>query len=85
MIVGLFTGLLTLPFAPVRGVIWIGERVLEQANSELNSPAAIYQQLEEVDQARASGRLSEQASAEAEAQLMAQLLRAYRRAGPAGS
>jgi hypothetical protein len=81
----LFTGLLTLPLAPVRGVIWIAERVLEQANSELNSPAAIYQQLEEIEEARASGQLSEQESAKAEAELVARLMRVSPRGDPAGN
>jgi hypothetical protein len=67
----------------VRGVIWIAERVLEQANSELNSPAAIYRQLEEVEEARASGQLSEQESAAAEAELVARLMRVNPRGGPA--
>jgi hypothetical protein len=82
---GLFTGLLTLPLAPVRGVVWLAERVLDQANSELYSPAAIYRRLEEIDEARASGELSAQESAEAEAQLVAQLMRAHGHGGPAGT
>jgi hypothetical protein len=49
---GLLTGLLTLPLAPVRGTIWIAERLLEEAERELNDPAAIEQQL--VDAERAS-------------------------------
>ena len=32
---GLITGLLTLPLAPVRGTAWIAERLLEQAEREL--------------------------------------------------
>ncbi len=80
---GLFTGLLTLPLAPVRGVIWLGERLLEQAYSELNNPETIYRRLEEIEEARASGELSAQESAAAEAALMAQLMRAYGRRGSA--
>jgi hypothetical protein len=85
--VGLFTGLLTLPFAPVRGVIWIGERLLDQAYRELDDPETIYQRLEEIDRARASGELSARDSADAEAELMARLMRAHGRGhaeGPAG-
>ena len=48
---GLITGLFMLPLAPVRGVIWLGERVLDQAECELNSPETIYQRLEEIDEA----------------------------------
>jgi Gas vesicle protein G len=32
---GLFTGLLTLPLAPVRGVVWIAEQVTEELEREL--------------------------------------------------
>jgi Gas vesicle protein G len=81
--VGLFTGLFTLPFAPVRGVIWLGERLLDQAYSELNDPQTIYRQLEEIEESRASGELSAQDSADAEAELVARLMRAYGRGGPA--
>jgi Gas vesicle protein G len=42
---GLLAGLLTLPLAPVRGTMWIAERLLEEAERELNHPAAIEQQL----------------------------------------
>jgi hypothetical protein len=77
--VGLFTGLLTLPFAPVRGVIWLGELLLDQAYRELNDPETIYQRLEEIEEARASGQLSAQESADAEAELVARLMRAYGR------
>jgi hypothetical protein len=80
----LFTGLVTFPIAPVRGVLWVAERMLDQANTELNDPATIYQRLDEIDEARASGELSAQESAEAEAQLMDQLMRTYGRGGPAG-
>jgi Gas vesicle protein G len=32
---GLFTGLITLPLAPVRGVAWIAEQVMEEIDREL--------------------------------------------------
>lgn len=32
---GLFTGLITLPLAPVRGVAWIAEQVMEEMEREL--------------------------------------------------
>lgn len=32
---GLFTGLVTLPLAPVRGVAWIAEQVMEEMEREL--------------------------------------------------
>jgi hypothetical protein len=33
---GLFTGLLTLPLAPVRGTIWIAEQVAAEAERQLH-------------------------------------------------
>ncbi|MGH3096610.1 MAG: gas vesicle protein GvpG [Streptosporangiales bacterium] len=73
---GLFTGLLTLPLAPVRATAWIAERVREQAEAEYYDPATIRRQLEEVDEARAAGVLSDEEADELENQLMARLLRA---------
>jgi hypothetical protein len=37
---GLIIGLLTLPLAPVRGTIWLAERIQEQASSSSRSCAA---------------------------------------------
>ena len=57
---GLFTGLLTLPLAPLRGTIWIAERLLEEAERELNDPAAIEQQLLAAEEQHARGELSDE-------------------------
>ncbi|HEU5419220.1 MAG TPA: gas vesicle protein GvpG [Streptosporangiaceae bacterium] len=73
---GVFTGLLTLPLAPVRGVAWIGERALDQATREMADPAEIYQQLAELDQARAAGEITGQECAAAEDRLVAGLMQA---------
>jgi hypothetical protein len=32
---GLFTGLLTLPLAPVRGVIWVAEQVADEVERQM--------------------------------------------------
>jgi len=55
---GLLTGLLTLPLAPVRGTIWVAERLLEEAERELNHPAAIEQQLLEAEDRFERGEIS---------------------------
>jgi hypothetical protein len=73
---GLFTGLVMLPLAPVRGVAWIGEQVLDQATREVSDPAEIYQQLAELDEAKAAGEISAQECAEAEDRLVAELMQA---------
>lgn len=79
---GLFTGLLTLPLAPVRATAWIAERVREQAEAEYFDPASIRRQLEEVDEARSAGVLSDEEADELEEQLMARLMNTG--AGPMG-
>ena len=74
---GVFTGLLTLPLAPVRGVAWIGEQVLDQATRETTAdPAEISRQLADLDEARAAGEISEQECAVAEDRLVAALMQA---------
>jgi hypothetical protein len=82
--VGLFTVLLTLPVAPVRGVVWLSERVLGQAAAEEFDPAEIYEQLTEIDEARAAGEISAEDSDEAEAELVARLMGARIERQPEG-
>lgn len=71
---GLFTGLLTLPLAPVRGVVWVAEQVREQAERELYDPAVIRQRLDEVERAREQGEIDADEAAELEEQLIARLM-----------
>jgi cytochrome c-type biogenesis protein CcmI len=73
---GLFTGLLTLPLAPVRGVAWVAERIEEEARRQIDDPAAIRRRLAEVDRARASGELSQDEAAREEEDLVRRLLAA---------
>lgn len=57
---GLLTGLLGLPLAPVRGVLWMAEQIRDHAAEQYYDPARIRTQLEQVDQARRSGELPEE-------------------------
>jgi Gas vesicle protein G len=57
---GLITGLLTLPIAPVRGVAWIAEKVAEQAEAELYDEGNIMRELAELDRARERGEIDEE-------------------------
>ena len=70
---GLFTGLLLLPLAPVRGTVWIAERLLEEAERELNDPAAIEQRLVEAEEANERGELSDEELADIEDELVRRL------------
>ena len=59
---GLITGLLTLPLAPVRGTVWLAERILEQAESEFYDERAIRAQLLEIEAAREAGEIERRRS-----------------------
>jgi hypothetical protein len=73
---GLISGLLTLPLAPVRGTAWIAERVLEQAEKELYDEGAIRARLMEIDEAREAGEIDEEEAAMAEDALIERLIAA---------
>ena len=71
---GLITGLLTLPLAPVRGTAWIGEKVQEQAEAEYYDESAIHAALIELDAARETGEFDEEEIAAAEDALLERLM-----------
>jgi Gas vesicle protein G len=70
---GLFTGLLLLPLAPVRGTVWIAERLLEEAEREFNDPAAVEQRLTEAEDAHERGELTDDELADIEDELLRRL------------
>ena len=71
---GLISGLLTLPLAPVRATVWLAERVQEQAEGELYDESAIRTGLLELEEARATGTFTEEEIAEAEDALLERLM-----------
>ena len=73
---GLITGLLTLPLAPVRGTVWLAERIQEQAEAELYDEDVIRAQLMEIDAAREAGEIGEEEATQAEDQLLERLIAA---------
>ena len=76
---GLITGLLGLPFAPVKGVVWVAEQVLQQAEDEYYDPARIRAALDEVDRLRTSGELTEEEAVMREDELVERLLEGQQR------
>lgn len=54
---GLITGLLTLPLAPVRGVAWVAEQVADQAEQELYDEGRIMRELAAVEMAHEAGEI----------------------------
>jgi hypothetical protein len=71
---GLITGLLTLPLAPVRGTVWLAERIQEQAEEELYDESAIRAGLLELEAAREAGDVDEEELAAAEDALIERLM-----------
>lgn len=71
---GLLTGLLTLPLAPVRGVVAIAQVIEREAYRQWTDPATVREQLAAVDAAYQRGELTEQERDEEQDQLVARLL-----------
>ncbi|MEA2134746.1 MAG: hypothetical protein QOC68_2655 [Solirubrobacteraceae bacterium] len=81
---GLISGLLTLPLAPVRGTVWLAERIQEQAERELYDESAIRTGLLEIEHARTTGELDDRELDEAEDVLIARLMEIRALAGGEG-
>lgn len=73
---GLIDGLLTLPLAPIRGVVWLSERIEEFAYEEATDHAAIRGQIADIEEAHEAGELSEEEVEQLEAPLIQLLLEA---------
>lgn len=56
---GLITGILGLPLAPLRGTVAIADQIRRKAEDDFYDPAAIRAQLEEIDRLRTQGSLTE--------------------------
>jgi hypothetical protein len=78
---GLITGILGLPLAPLRGVVAAAEQVRRQAEEEFYDPVNIRRQLQEVEQLRADGSLSDDEATLWEDELVERLMTARDRPG----
>ncbi|WP_460960232.1 gas vesicle protein GvpG [Parasphingorhabdus pacifica] len=76
---GLLTGILTLPLAPVRGAVWVAEQVRHQAERQHFDPLVIQRELAEVDEAYEAGELTETQRDDLQEQLLGRLFEAQRR------
>ena len=72
---GLLTTLVTLPLAPVRGTMWITERLLEEAERELDDPAVVERRLDEAEAALRRGELTQEEFDALEEELVGRLIR----------
>ncbi|MFE2065063.1 gas vesicle protein GvpG [Streptomyces sp. NPDC059467] len=77
---GLFTQLVTLPLAPVRGVVWVVERVREEAENQYYDPAPVHSELAELERLLLAGDIDEETFDRREDELLDRLeeIRAYR-------
>ncbi|MFJ9347619.1 gas vesicle protein GvpG [Streptomyces sp. NPDC101237] len=82
---GLLTQLLTLPLAPVRGVGWVVDRVVEAAEQEYYDPEPVERELAALERELLAGRIDQAAFEEREDRLLDRLeeIAAFRRGDPA--
>jgi len=71
---GLITGILTLPLAPLRGTVAIADQILRQAEETFYDPAAIRSELEQVERMRAEGQIDDPTATAWEDQLIERLM-----------
>lgn len=76
---GLLTGILGLPLAPVRGTVWVAEQLRQAADEQLHDPVRIRAELEEVDRLRAAGEIDDDEAEAWEDVLIERLLEAGNR------
>ena len=74
---GLFTGILLLPLAPVRATAWLAEVLAEEADRELQEARSPQRALAELEAARAAGEITDEQFAEAEAELIDAMIAAH--------
>jgi hypothetical protein len=78
---GLITGLLTWPLAPVRGVAWIAEQVRQEAERQWMDPAALHEALDDVQARREAGLIDDNEADRLEDELIDRLLESEGRYG----
>ena len=71
---GLITGILTWPLAPVRGAAWIAEQVWQEAERQWRDPAALQDALDDVQARREAGLIDDAVADRLEDELIERLL-----------
>jgi Gas vesicle protein G len=71
---GLITGLLTLPLAPVRGTVWLAELIMAEAENQEYDESALTARLLELEELRETGEFSDEELEEAENALVERLM-----------
>jgi hypothetical protein len=71
---GLISGLLGLPLAPLRGTLTVAEQVRRRAEDEFYDPGTIRAQLDAIERQRDIGVLSDEEATEWEDELLERLM-----------
>ena len=71
---GLITGILTFPLAPLRGTVAVADQILRHAEERFYDPAAIRAELEEVDRLRQDGSIDDDTADAWEEELIERLM-----------
>ena len=71
---GLISGLLTLPLAPVRGVVWVAEQVQAEAERQWSDPATIQAALTDIEAMREVGEIDDDEADAREEELLQRLM-----------
>jgi Gas vesicle protein G len=71
---GLITGVLLLPLAPVRGIGWVAEVLRDEAERELAQSESPARALEELAAAVATGEMSPEEAEAREAEIIERIL-----------
>ncbi|GGU16076.1 gas vesicle protein GvpG [Streptomyces daghestanicus] len=75
---GLVSGLLLLPLAPVRGTLWVADHLLEEARRQTRDPRAVRARLAALNRALDMGAIDEAAFEREEERLLTLLERRTR-------
>ena len=71
---GLISSIVGLPLAPLRGVLWTAEQVLDQAEDEFYDPARIRAQLQQVQRLRDDNMIGDDEATAWEDELVERLI-----------
>jgi hypothetical protein len=81
---GMISGLLLLPLAPLRGVTWIAEQIAQDAERQWYDPGVIQAELEQVDDLRERGLIDASEADRREELLIQRLLKSPAPPNPPG-
>ncbi|MFF8946080.1 gas vesicle protein GvpG [Streptomyces sp. NPDC014864] len=67
---GIVSELLLLPLAPVRGTVWVADRLLEEAERQMRDPRAVQARLAALNRALDDGAIDEETFEKEEERLL---------------